>query len=170
MSAEPVGQEKSIQNMRELTEDLLPSVGDLKNFFFFKHRTHEHTPPAQKQTLQNKTEVHKRTGIAETKWLYTQSCSHTLCGFLTSSLLESLSRPLRAKGRSPMVGWMNLASEMSAATSSRPSLRIFQFLSPILDTMSDVILSLQKTLLLGLNMHSRGLYITVEKVQKQIES
>lgn len=41
-----------------------------------------------------------------------------------------------------MLAVMNLASEMMAATSSRPSFLIFQFLSPILDTRSDVILSL----------------------------
>lgn len=42
-----------------------------------------------------------------------------------------------------MLAMMNLASEMMAATSSRPSFLIFQFLSPILDTRSVVILSLR---------------------------
>lgn len=37
---------------------------------------------------------------------------------------------------------MNLASDMMAAVSSRPSFLIFQFLSPILDTRSELILSL----------------------------
>lgn len=41
-----------------------------------------------------------------------------------------------------MLAVMNLASEMMAATSSRPSFLIFQFLSSILDTSSDVIFSL----------------------------
>lgn len=43
-----------------------------------------------------------------------------------------------------MFGCMNLASLMMLVTSSRPSFRIFQFLSPILDTNSDVILSLKR--------------------------
>jgi len=63
---------------------------------------------------------------------------------LTSILLESLSRPLRARDSSPMLAVMNLASEMMAATSSRPSFLIFQFLSPILDTSSEEILSLRE--------------------------
>lgn len=42
-----------------------------------------------------------------------------------------------------MLAVMNLASEMMAAASSRPSFLIFQFLSSILDTSSDVILSLK---------------------------
>lgn len=42
-----------------------------------------------------------------------------------------------------MLAMMNLASEMMAATSSRPSFLIFQFLSPILVTRSVVILSLR---------------------------
>lgn len=41
-----------------------------------------------------------------------------------------------------MLAVTNLASEMMAATSSRPSFLIFQFLSSILDTSSDVIFSL----------------------------
>lgn len=61
---------------------------------------------------------------------------------LTRILLESVSRPFSARGSSPMLAVMNLASEMMAAASSRPSFLIFQFLSPILDTRSDVILSL----------------------------
>lgn len=63
---------------------------------------------------------------------------------LTRILLESPSRAFRATGSSPMLGVMNLASEMTAATSSRPSFLIFQFLSSILDTSSDVIFSLQQ--------------------------
>lgn len=42
-----------------------------------------------------------------------------------------------------MLAAMNLASEMMAAVSSKPSFLIFQFLSSILDTRSDVILSLE---------------------------
>lgn len=62
---------------------------------------------------------------------------------LTRILLESLSRPFRASGSSPTLAVTNLASEMIAAVSSRPSFLTFQFLSPILDTRSDVILSLR---------------------------
>lgn len=61
---------------------------------------------------------------------------------LTRILLESPSRPFRATGSSPMLAVMNFASVMMAATSSRPSFLIFQFLSSILDTRSDVIFSL----------------------------
>lgn len=43
-----------------------------------------------------------------------------------------------------MLAVMNFASEMMAATSSRPSFLIFQFLSSILDTSSDVIFSLER--------------------------
>lgn len=43
-----------------------------------------------------------------------------------------------------MFGCMNLASFIMLVTSSRPSFLIFQFLSPILDTSSAVILSLQE--------------------------
>ena len=42
-----------------------------------------------------------------------------------------------------MLAVTNLASEMIAAASSRPSFLIFQFLSSILDIRSDVILSLR---------------------------
>lgn len=62
----------------------------------------------------------------------------------TRILLESLSRPFNAKGRSPILAVMNFASEMMAATSSRPSFLVFQFLSPILETRSEVILSLKR--------------------------
>ena len=44
-----------------------------------------------------------------------------------------------------MLAVMNLASEMMAAASSRPSFLIFQFLSSILDTRSEVILSLKES-------------------------
>lgn len=63
---------------------------------------------------------------------------------LTRILLESPSRPFRARGSSPMLAVINLASEMMAATSSRPSFLIFQFLSSILDTRSEVTLSLKE--------------------------
>lgn len=62
----------------------------------------------------------------------------------TKILLESLRRPFRAAGSSPMFGCMNFASFIMLVTSSRPSFLIFQFLSPILDTSSAVILSLQE--------------------------
>lgn len=62
----------------------------------------------------------------------------------TRILLESPSRPFRATGSSPMLAVMNLASEMMAATSSRPSFLIFQFLSSILDTSSEEIFSLEE--------------------------
>lgn len=63
----------------------------------------------------------------------------------TKILFESLSRPFKAVGSSPMFGWINFASLIIPATSSRPSFLIFQFLSPILDTNSEVILSLKKS-------------------------
>lgn len=62
---------------------------------------------------------------------------------LTKILLESLSRPFKAVGSSPIFGWINFASLIIPATSSRPSFLIFQFLSPILETNSEVILSLK---------------------------
>lgn len=63
---------------------------------------------------------------------------------LTRILFESPRRPFRATGSSPMLAVRNFASEMMAATSSRPSFLIFQFLSSIFDTSSDVIFSLGK--------------------------
>lgn len=63
---------------------------------------------------------------------------------LTRILFESLRRPFSATGSSPIFGRINLASFTMAAVSSSPSLRIFQFLSPIFDTRSIVILSLKK--------------------------
>lgn len=62
----------------------------------------------------------------------------------TKILFESLSRPFKAVGSSPIFGWINFASLIIPATSSRPSFLIFQFLSLILDTNSEVILSLKK--------------------------
>lgn len=62
----------------------------------------------------------------------------------TKILFESLSRPFKAVGSSPIFGWINFASLIIAATSSKPSFLIFQFLSPILETNSEVILSLRK--------------------------
>lgn len=62
---------------------------------------------------------------------------------LTSMALESVRRAFSVTGSSPMLGLMNLASEITAVTSSSPSFLIFQFLSQIFDTISEVILSLK---------------------------
>lgn len=71
----------------------------------------------------------------------TISHRHQTC---TRILFESLRRPFSATGSSPIFGRINLASFIMVAISSSPSFRIFQFLSPIFDIRSEVILSLKK--------------------------